>query len=116
VRDVIPAPDSDHPTAGHGCQNVFPRFRNQPKNERIVKPALRHDAAQQQKKSIAVTPAPKREGQQRPRNHQQRYEVLVAVQLSNPVDGPMRTEEKTGEQQSATCECAKAREMSGGNG
>ena len=41
--------------------------------------------------------------------------MLIAVELSDPVNGPMRPEEKTGEQQGAAREHARARGVSGGD-
>ncbi len=41
--------------------------------------------------------------------------MLVAVELGDPVDGPMRPKEKAGEQQSAARQHARAGGVSGGD-
>ena len=99
ARDVIPTPESDHPAARHGDYDAPARFRNQPQDERIVKPALRQNAGQEKQQGVAVAPSPKRQGQQRPRHHQQWHEMLITVELRNPFQRPTGSEHKTCKQQ-----------------
>ena len=67
VRDVIPAPDAGSPTQGGGEENFAARLGNQPQDESVEEPALRHQRGQQQKPGILVAIAPQRQGQQRSR-------------------------------------------------
>src|SRR5579864_820466 len=54
VRNVIPAPDSRSPAEKHRPDNLAAGTGNQPKNETVEKPALRHKRREQEKESIAI--------------------------------------------------------------
>jgi hypothetical protein len=112
VRDVIPAPEPDHPTARHGGQDAPARFRDQPQDERIVKPPLRQKAGEEKQQGVAVAPPPKRQGQQRPRHNQQWHKMLITVELRNPFQRPMGSEDKTRKQQKGRRPPSGARKVS----
>src|SRR3954451_12126373 len=54
VWRIVPSPDSRNPTQTDGVNDLSPTSRDQPQDECVIEPALRHARAQQKKPRVAV--------------------------------------------------------------
>src|SRR5712691_163952 len=95
VRNVIPAPDACSPTEEYGRQDFPSRFWNQPENECIEEPALRHQGGKQEQKRITISIADQRQQDQRSGKNEYWDEVLIVAELMQPQNRPFWHHDQT---------------------
>src|SRR5579871_1782700 len=106
MKGVVPPPDSWNPTQTSCKNNLAPGFRNEPQEEGIVKPSLRHACRQEQQPSIAIAIAQQSRSQQWTGQHEQWDEPNVNLELTKPEREPPRHHEESERDNDETRECA----------
>src|SRR5260370_24734677 len=100
---VIPSINTGTPTEEYGNNDLPARLGNEPENESVKEPALRHTRRDQQQNRISITIAKQSQQNDRAGKDQNRDKMLVFADLAEPQYGPSRDRDETRDRHTDTC-------------